>query len=390
MLALLALAELLGMSVWFAASALGPQLAERWQLSPSEVGWLTTAVQLGFVLGTALAAVLNIADVVSSRAYFATAAVAAAAANLALLVAPTFATAMASRFFVGVCLAGVYPPVMKMASTWFRAERGLAIGTVVGALTVGKAIPYLVHALRETEMAPVLWSSSCGAAIAAALVLLVYRDGPYPFPRRPFEWGLVATVFRQGEWRRVTGSYLGHMWELYSYWAWIAAFLTASAASRAADGLDTPSSRAIGLFAFGAIAIGGAGAVWGGWKADRIGHARLVMRALTASGACALLIGLFYGSSFWLLVPVAWTWGFWVIADSAQFSTLVTRAVPAHAVGTALTLQTSLGFLLTIVTIQLVPLLAQQLGWRSAFVILAIGPAVGIALIRRLVVHTEQ
>jgi MFS family permease len=384
MLALLALAELLGMSLWFSGSAVAPLLQPRWGLTSDQVGWLTTMVQLGFVAGTATSAVLNLADVVPARRLFAAAAVLGALGNATLAWAPGLAAALASRFAAGFFLAGVYPPAMKMAATWFRARRGLAVGTVVGALTVGKAGPYLVHAIPGAGVAPVVLAASASAVVAAALVWIGYRDGPYPFPPRPFSWGLVATVFRRRPWRLATGGYLGHMAELYSFWTWIPAFVAASLAvhSGRTDAADAPVAS---LLAFGIIAVGGAGCVWGGLVADRLGRERLVTMAMAASGACALLIGATFGRSWWLLAPVALAWGFFVIADSAQFSVLVTESVPAHAVGTALTLQTSLGFLLTILTIQLVPPLVEAIGWRWAFSVLAIGPAMGIASIRRLV-----
>lgn len=383
MLALLSVAELLGMSLWFAGSAIAPQLQARWGLTPGETGWLTAIVQLGFVVGTAAAALFNLADVISSGAYFAGSALLGAAANGVLVLVPGYAAALGARFLTGFFLAGVYPPAMKMIATWFERRRGLAIGTIVGALTVGKATPYLVHAL-DASPTPVVLVASAGAVVAALLVLAAYRDGPFPFTRRPFSWGLVATVVRQRDWRLATGGYLGHMWELYAFWTWIPAFLAASAIARAAVDAPVPSRQTVQLLAFGAIAIGGLGCVWGGWIADRIGHERLVIRALAVSGTCALLIGLAFGASFTVVVPIAWVWGVAVIADSAQFSTLVTRAVPPHAVGTALTLQTSLGFLLTTVTIELVPHLAQLVGWRWAFAVLALGPAAGIAAIHRL------
>ena len=174
------------------------------------------------------------------------------------------------------------------------------------------------------------------------------------------------------------------MWELYAAWTWLPVFLAASVAARdpQAGARDASVASAV---AFAALAVGGIGCVWGGLAADRRGRAWLVTLSMAASGACALGIGLAFGRSLWLLVPVALLWGFFVIADSAQFSVLVTESVPAHAVGTALTLQTSLGFLLTVVTIQLVPVLAATVGWRWAFPILAVGPALGIASIRRLV-----
>ncbi len=384
MLALLSVAELLGMSLWFTASALAPQLQVLWHLSASQAAWLTTIVQLGFVIGTAAAAVLNLANVLPARWYFAGAAMIGALANAALLVAPGFHSALVLRLLTGMCLAGVYPPAMKMIATWFRARRGLAIGTIVGALTVGKATPYLVHALEGTGMAPVILAASAGAGAAALLILVTYHDGPYPFARRPFSWTLVHTVVRQREWRLATSGYLGHMWELYSFWTWIAAFFAASAAARVEMGFAVPSPRVVGLLAFGAIAVGGVACVAGGWLADRIGYERFVNRAMTVSGACAVLIGLTFARRFEILVPLAWLWGMAVIADSAQFSTLVTRSVPPYAVGTALTLQTSLGFLLTMVTIQIIPPAVQLVGWRFAFALLAVGPAFGVLAIRRL------
>jgi MFS family permease len=238
---------------------------------------------------------------------------------------------------------------MKMAATWFRSGRGLAIGAVVGALTVGKATPYLVHAFPGASVSAIVLTASGAAALA-------------------------------------TGGYLGHMFELYSFWTWIPAFLAASveAGAGGAGGAGAGVSGLASLFAFLTIAVGGAGCIWGGLVADRRGREWLVTVAMAASGTCALVIGLFFGASLWLLAPIALAWGFFVIADSAQFSTLVTESVSPHAVGTALTLQTSLGFLLTMVSIQLVPPIAQRVGWRWAFPVLALGPAFGIAAIQRL------
>ena len=384
MLALLAAAELLGMSLWFAASAVAPQLAARWTLGPAQVGWLAAIVQLGFVCGTATSAVLNLADILPARLLFSSSALIGAAANGALLLAPSYGAALASRFLTGFALAGVYPPAMKMIATWFRAQRGLAVGTIVGALTVGKAGPYLVHAIPGAGVQPVIVTSSIGAVIASLLVWARYADGPFPFAPRPFSWKLVAAVFRQRRWRLATGGYLGHMFELYSAWTWIPVFVAGSAAAAgipAGPRRDTLAS----IVAFATIAIGGAGCIWGGLAADRRGREWLVTLAMALSGACALIIGFAFGKGLLLLLPIALAWGFFVIADSAQFSVLVTESVPPYAVGTALTVQTSLGFLLTMVSIQLVPPVAAVVGWRWAFVMLALGPLVGIAAIRRLV-----
>jgi MFS family permease len=383
MLAVLAMAELLGMSLWFAASAVAPQLSEVWDVDSTQAGWLTTIVQLGFVTGTAVTAALNLADIVPSRLLFASAALAGAIANAAVLSAGGFQSALASRFLTGLFLAGVYPPAMKMISTWFKSQRGLAIGTVVGALTIGKATPYLVHAIPGVGVRPVVFTASIGAVIAALLVGVGYREGPYPFAARPFSWSLVADVVRVREWRLATGGYLGHMFELYAFWTWIPAFLAASAAAIAAE--SRPGNEVVSLIAFGTIAVGGAGCVWGGVTADRIGRERLVTIALAASGTCCLLIGFLFGAQMWVIAPLALVWGFFVVADSAQFSALVTESVPAHAVGTALTIQTSIGFLLTMLPMQIVPTLARQNGWRWSFAILSLGPAAGIWAVRRLV-----
>ncbi len=378
-LTLLGFAELLGMSLWFSASAVTPQLRSIWGLTTAEAGWLTTIVQLGFVCGTAAAAVLNLADVIPAGRLFSISALFGALANAAILAAPGFPSALGLRFLTGFFLAGVYPPAMKMTATWFKSERGLAIGVIVGALTVGKATPYLVRAIPHVGLRPVVLTSSVGALLAAILVATMYRDGPFPFAPRPFSWNQVRDVVRVREWRLATASYLGHMFELYAFWTWVPAFLAASIAA----GERVRAPRLISLLAFATIAIGGAGSVWGGLFADKRGRERLVSISLFMSGSCCLISGVLFGGPLWVLGALSMTWGFFVIADSAQFSTLVTESVPAHTVGTALTIQTSLGFLLTMLPMQLVPWIAQRVGWRWSFVILALGPIAGIAAIRR-------
>lgn len=384
MLGVLAIAELLGMSLWFTGSAVGATLATQWSLSASQVGWLTTAVQLGFVCGTALSALFNLADVVPSRRLFVLAALAGAAANAPLAVTASYPVAVISRFLAGVCLAGVYPPAMKMAATWFRARRGLAVGTVVGALTIGKATPYLAKAVPSLTVASVTWMASASAVLAALIVWAAYRDGPYVFPSRKFSLARVGEVVGNRRWRLSTGGYLGHMAELYSFWTWIPAFLAASELARATRTGDEPHARLAAVIGFGVIAVGGIGCIWGGVVADRIGRARLVNLAMAISGSCAVLIGFAWAQSWWLLAPLALTWGFFVIADSAQFSVMVTESVPPHLVGTALTLQVSLGFLLTTITIQVIPLIVTWVGWQWVFPLLAIGPILGIRSINML------
>lgn len=381
-LLLIALAELLGMGVWFSASAASPRLQELWELSASETGWLTGIVQLGFVAGTAVAAVLNLADLLPSRWYFAASAVMAAAANAALVVADGYGTAMVLRFLAGVFLAGVYPPAMKMVATWFRSARGLAIGTVVGALTVGKATPYLLRAFPSLGWQEVVLAASAGALAAAVLVGVGYREGPFPFARRPFAWGLIGQVARDRPVRLAIYGYLGHMFELYAAWTFVSVFFEEFFASRGYS--DVAGQARAGVVAFAMIGAGGAGSVLAGRWADRLGRERITIWAMAASGCCALAMGWLLRAPVWLAVAVAVIWGFAVVADSAQFSALVTELAPAHAVGTALTLQTAIGFLLTSFSIAAVPHLRDAGGWPLAFGVMAVGPALGIVAMRRL------
>lgn len=382
MLGVLAAAQLLGTSLWFTASAVAPQLSARWGLDAHAAGWLTAVVQLGFVAGTALAALLNLADLVPERPYLAVSALLAGAANAALVFTDAYAGALVCRFLTGFFLAGVYPPAMKMAATWFRSGRGVAIGAIVGALAVGKAVPYLLRGVHGLPWEGVVLAGSAGAAGAALLVGVAYRAGPHPFPRRPFSWGLVGSVLRHRPTRLAIGGYLGHMWELYAMWGFIAAFFSDFFLARGAA--PERASALSGAAGFAAIAAGGIGSVLAGAWADRLGRERVTIWAMGTSAACALVMGWLLHAPAAVALAVALVWGVSVVADSAQFSALVTEAAPPHAVGTALTLQTALGFLLTSVTLAAVPYLREAAGWPLAFGILALGPLAGIVAMRRL------
>jgi MFS family permease len=365
MLGLLTLAELLGMSPWLLFSAVSGQLSAEWSLSRGDLAWLAALVQLGFVAGTLASAVLNLPDLVPARALFGAGAFLVALANALPVLAPGFAPGLVSRFFTGFFLAAVYPPAMKMASTWFKSGRGLAIGVLVAGLVAGKALPYLAGGVPWPKL---LLLSSSGAALAALLVLLGYRDGPHAFPRRRFSWSLVPDILRHRPTRLAIGGYLGHMWELYAMWTWLPAFLGASEVAGA------------GPLTSAAIAMGALGSIWGGWLGDRRSRTFVANLSMALSGACALLVGV----SGPFLLPVVLVWGFFVVSDSAQFSALVVEHAPPDAAGTALTLQTSLGFLLSMATIQIVPRIADVHGWSWAFAVLTAGPALGIVAIERL------
>jgi len=381
-LALLSLAELLALSVWFSASAVLPALTAEWRLSDAGRAWLTNSVQLGFITGTLLSALGNLPDVLSPRRLMLVSTLVGAAANAAIaLLADGPGAAFALRFVTGVAMAGAYPPAMKIMATWFREGRGLAIGLLIGALTVGSATPHLIRGVTALPWRHVVLVASALAVVAALVVGRWVAEGPHRFPSARFDVRMAAAVFRDRGTRLACLGYFGHMWELYAMWAWIGVFFAASVDARGGGGyLGLNASAAT----FVVIAAGALGCWLGGLVADRWGRTTLTMGAMAASGLCALLIGLTFGALPALTLLVAIVWGITVIADSAQFSTAVTElATPAY-VGTALTMQTCVGFAITIASIWLLPVAVAAVGWRWAFASLAIGPFLGVVAMARL------
>ena len=380
MLIVLAGAELLGMSLWFSATAVTLALVTVFALSDQQAAWLTMAVQGGFVAGTLLTALFNLADAVNPRHLMAAGCLLGAAANAAALMVHSPLALLTSRLATGAALAWVYPPAMKIAAGWFRVRRGFALGVLVGALTLGKATPHLVTAIfGESWQTPIVWTSLL-AVVGGLLAVGAVRDGPLVPTTAPFSLRAVGRAFAVTDVRIVTVGYLGHMWELYAMWAWIAAF---AAASLAASGVAAPSGHA-SFVAFVAIASGAVGCALAGRVADTWGKARVARQALLVSGVCSLTTAVVFGrhpSWLYLLVTV---WGFAMVADSAQFSALVSERAPVDTIGTALTLQTSLGFLLTMASIDLLPRLAHAVGWQWASWVLALGPIVGFVAMGRL------
>jgi MFS family permease len=380
MLGVVSLAQFLGMTLWFSATAVTPLLIEQFDIAPSHAPWLTMAVQGGFVAGTLLSAVSNIADLLNARVLMFIGSVVGACANAAVLVAPGGAAVIALRFLTGASLALVYPPAMKIAAGWFRDGRGFALGLLIGALTLGKAFPHLLTAVFGAEWRGPMLLASALAVVGGTLVLLIVRDGPYVAATAPFDPHAITRVLSSRGARLATLGYLGHMWELYAMWTWVAVFATASFAASGMAGAD----RAGSLAAFLAIGSGAVGCALAGYIADRIGRARVAMWAMIASAACAALTLVVYGRSPWLLYALIMLWGFAVVADSAQFSALVSEHAPRDHVGTALTLQTCVGFLLTMVTIELLPRVAAASSWQWASLLLVPGPVLGAIAMGRL------
>jgi MFS family permease len=364
------------MALWFSGSAVVPALEKEWTLSGSQVSWIAIAVQLGFVAGTLLSATLNLPDIITTRHLFAVSAFLGAAANAIFgLYVHDASTAILVRFLTGVFLAGVYPPGMKIMATWFRERRGMALGVLVGALTLGKATPYLVNALGSGNWRTNVLFVSLLSVIGGLIVLLFVSDGPHALPPARFDITQVVRVFGNRGVRLASFGYFGHMWELYGMWIWVPVMIRASLATQGGD----PQLAEMGSFLV--IGSGAVGCVVAGLLADRVGRTAVTSWAMAISGTCCLVIGLLYGGNPVLLLLVATIWGATVVADSAQFSSCVTELGDPQYIGTALTIQMCIGFLLTTISIELIPKVGD---WRYAFMILAPGPFLGVVAMLRL------
>jgi MFS family permease len=385
-IALIAICQVAAMALWFSASSALPSLVAEFHLSPFAQAALTSGVQLGFVIGCVASALLGLPDRFDPRRLFAVSAAIGAVANALLLVlSPASPAAPLLRLVTGVCMAGVYPVGMKLAATWAKGDMGLMVGILVGALTLGSASPHLFNALGGIDWRIPITASSISAVVAAVLIGLA-GIGPNRAPAPRFDPHYVTTAWRDVPLRLANLGYLGHMWELYAMWTWIGVFLDASFAATLAPDRAAMAAK---LGAFVTVASGAVGCVAAGFLADRFGRTTLTIAAMAISGSCAATVGLLFGGPAWALVAVCIVWGISIVADSAQFSASVAELSDPARVGTMLTLQTALGFTLTLVTIHLMPWWVDSLGWRAAFVPLAIGPLLGVIAMARLRARPE-
>ncbi len=371
--ALIALCEVMTLSLWFSATAVLPALKLQAHLDAFHSSLFTSLVSVGFVCGTLASALLGLADRMEPHRFFRVSAWAAALANLGLLVfPPSSISVLVCRFVTGVCMAGVYPVGMKMVASWAKGDMGLLVGILVGALTLGSASPHLFNAVGGVDWHIAVLLATASAAAAGWLVGWA-RLGPNHTAAPPFQPGYVLQAWQNAPLRLANFGYLGHQWELYAMWAWIGSFLNSSFALR---GIPSVYAKVV---TFAVIGGGSLGCFVGGLFADRVGRTTVTMVAMAVSGSCALGVGLLYGADWRLTTVLCLVWGVAVVADSAQFSSSVIELSDRAHVGTMLTTQTCVGFLLTLVTIHLVPLLVEAVGWRWAFAALAPGPFLGVA-----------
>ena len=380
-LALIAVCQIGAMALWFSATAIVPALKAQIGLDELTASLFTSAVQFGFVVGTLISALLGLADQLDPRKFFMGSALVGAVANVLIIVGdPTSDFAVAMRFVTGACMAGIYPVGMKLATTWARADMGFVVGILVGAIILGQSSPHLFNALGGVDWRFTLAAAS-GSAVLAAVVMRFVNIGPNIGKAPRFDARVALRAWTIPALRLANLGYLGHMWELFAMYAWIAVFLDASFRLS----MSEQNASVYAAYAtFATVAVGSIGCVVAGAAADRWGRTTITIVAMAVSGSCCLIVGFLFGANPLMLTALCLIWGISIVADSAQFSASVAELSDPSHVGTMLTVQTSAGFLLTLLTIHLLPFMVETVGWHYAFACLSIGPFIGVIAMWRL------
>ncbi|HJW25255.1 MAG TPA: MFS transporter [Rhodocyclaceae bacterium] len=369
------LAQLFGTSLWFSANSAADDLVRAWGIAPADIGTLTNAVQLGFILGTLTFALSGLADRFAASRIFAVCAVVGAACNAAFaLFADGMASAIALRFAVGFSLAGVYPLGMKLVVSWVPERAGAALAQLVGMLTLGTSLPHGIRLMGGGwPWQAVILVSSVLALLAAAMIFKL-GDGPHLKRRHdapPLRLGRVIYAFSVRDFRASALGYFGHQWELYAFWTLTPALVILA-------GLAAPGTPGLSGLAFAIIGIGALGCIAGGQWSHRVGSARVAATALAVSALCCAVFPFSADWPAWLKVALLLLWGATVVADSPHFSALSARACPPEIVGSALAFQNSIGFAITMGSIQLGTRWVGDWGTQISWLLLP-GPLLGLA-----------
>lgn len=387
-ISLLVACEAMALALWFSATAIIPVLRLEFSIDDTRASLFSSIVAVGYVAGTLGSALLGLADRLHPRRFFMASALAAAGSNFAILLfEPTSWWIVFFRFITGACMAGLYPVGMKMASTWAKGDTGLLIGALVSALTLGAAMPHLLNAIGGLDWRFTLIAAAILAVVAGALVNFVGL-GPSYGEVPPFNPAAVARAWTDRAIRFANFGYFGHLWELYAMWAWVALFLHASFAA-SLGGESAMVELYANLSAFAVVAAGAVGSIVVGLLADRLGRSLVTATVMVISGTCALTVGFLFGGNAWIVLAVCLVWGFTVVPDAPQTSACIIELSESSYVGTMLTVQTCVGFILTMLPIHFVPKMVEAFGWPFAFVPLALGPFAGAYAMLRLRRHPD-